>query len=101
MDRRMADENINLLQQKLDNHIEEFNKFRAREDDRWANLIACQERNTRSIESLSASTRGMVEVWEAANGTVKVLSALGSFVKWLSGFAIIGGMITWIVQHFK
>ena len=97
----MADEQLILLQQKVDAHILEYKSRCDREDERWSNLIDSQERNTKGIEDLTKSTQGMVEAWQAAGGAMKVMSALGHFVKWLSGFAIIGGCVTWIAQHFK
>jgi len=93
-------EKLILLQEKLDNHIAEYDERRKQEDDRWDHLLQCQEQNTQCMKDLTDSTKGLIEAWEAANGAVKTLSALGRFVKWLSGFAIVGGAATWTVEHF-
>jgi len=106
--RREGDTQILLLQQKLDNHIEEFHEHCKSEDVRWDRFIATQESNTESIKQLvtsnkelSESTRDIVAVWQAADGTIKTMSAVGKFVKWLSGFTILGVAIKWFIEHFK
>lgn len=98
--RRSSDTQIILMQEKLDYHIDEFKKHCDDEEKRWEHLIQAQEQNTKSIKELTDSTRDLVNVWQAANGTVKTLSALGSFVKWVSSFAFIGVFITWLVGKF-
>jgi len=102
-----ADEQVLLLQQKLDDHIEDFNEHCEQEEKRWEHLIVAQERNTKCIEDLTRSTkeltestRDIVSAWNAANGTVKTMSALGKFIKWLSGFAFIGGFLMWLFKQF-
>jgi len=98
---REGDTRILLLQQKLDDHI-------AAEDKRWDLFISTQESNTESIrelvisnKELSDSTRDIVAVWKAADGTMKTLSTLGKFAKWLSGFTVLGVAIKWIVDHIN
>ena len=99
--RRSSDTQMLLLQQKLDNHIDEYKKHCEDEEKRWDHLIVAQERNTQSIQELTVATRDIVTVWQAADGTMKTMSALGSFVKWLSGFAVVGVAIKWVFEHFK
>lgn len=106
--RREGDTQILLLQQKLDNHIDEFHEHCKSEDQRWDRFISTQESNTASIKELvtsnkelSDSTRDVVAVWQAADGTMKTMSAVGKFVKWLSGFAVVGVAIKWVFEHFK
>lgn len=106
--RREGDTQILLLQQKLDNHIDDFHEHCAAEDKRWDRFISTQESNTTSIrelvisnKELSDSTRDVVKVWQAADGTMKTMSAVGKFVKWLSGFTVVGLVIKWFVDHVK
>lgn len=99
--RRLSDTQLVLLQQKLDNHIDEYKEHCAAEEKRWDHLIVAQERNTQSIQELTIATRDIVTVWQATDGTMKTLSALGKFVKWLSGFAVVGVAIKWLIEHFK
>lgn len=96
-----TDEQLILLQEKVDNHIEEYHTHREEENERWIHLLESQEKNALAINNLADSSRDLLEAWQAATGTVKVLSAIGKFIKWLSGFAIIGAFITWCVQHFS
>lgn len=106
-ERRSTDPQIILLQRKLDSHIEDFHEHCEAEEKRWEHLIVAQERNTKSIrdltkstQELTESTRDIVVAWNAANGTVKTMSVLGKFVKWLSGFAFLGGFLTWLFKQF-
>lgn len=107
MDRRQSDTQVLLLQQKLDDHIDDFHRHCEDEEKRWDHLIVAQERNTKSIEELTTSTKALTEstrdivaAWNAANGTVKTMSALSKFIKWLSGFAFVGIFFTWLVDKF-
>ena len=98
---RESDNQIILLQEKLDNHIDEYKKHCEDEEKRWDHLIVAQERNTQSIKELTEATRDIVNVWQAADGTIKTMSVFGKFVKWLSGFAVIGVAVKWLFDHFK
>lgn len=106
MGRSSTDAQVLLLQQKLDDHIEDYNKHCEDEEKRWDHLIVAQERNTQCIKELTQSTkeltdstRDIVSAWNAANGTVKTMSALGKFIKWLSGLAVVGVAINWVLEH--
>lgn len=104
----MADNHqLVLLQQRLDDHIEDFKQHCEDEDKRWNRLISVQEHNSKCLQDLTQSnieltnsTKDIVEVWNAATGTVKVLSAVGRAVKWLSGFAFIGVIFAWLAERF-
>lgn len=94
-----------LMQQRLDNHIEEFNAHCEDEKERWIKFMEIQQSNTESIKQLVKSnteicdsTRDIIEVWQAASGTVKTLSAFGRFVKWISGFAVLGFAFNWFAD---
>ena len=52
--RREGDSQILLLQQKLDNHIDDYHMYCAAEDKRWDKFISTQESNTASIKELVA-----------------------------------------------
>ena len=107
-ERRSSDRQMVLLQQKLVNHIEEYKARCDADEKRWDHLIVAQEKNTEMIKELTNSTRDLTEstrdivnAWQAANGTVKTMSMVGQFVKWLSGFAVIGVAVTWVFDHFS
>lgn len=46
-----------------------------------------------AIANLTCATRDVVDAWKVANG-------LQRFVKWLSGFAVIGAMLTYFATQF-
>jgi len=98
-DRRQSDTQLMLLQQKLQSHIEDYQRHCEDEEKRWDHLIVAQERNTQSIRELTESTRDLVAVWQAADGTMKTMSAAGRFVKWLGSFAVVGVALNWIASH--
>lgn len=86
--RRVAD-----LRRELDSHKEAFIKHVNEDQLRWDRLLVAQEANTKSIEALTHATQGLVDAWSAA-------SAFQRFIKWLSGFALLGAGITWFVSKF-
>lgn len=49
------------------------------------------EKNMEAIAKLTESTQGVVDAWTTANN-------LHKFTKWLSGFAIVGIVITWLID---
>jgi len=53
-----------------------------------AGLAVRQDILTGNLETLTAATQGMVNVWSAGR-------TLQQAAKWLSGFAIIGTMVAW------
>lgn len=57
-------------------------------------LIKAQELNASNIAHLTESTQGVVDAWVVANGLQK-------FIKWVSSFAIIGGIIAWLNGFIK
>ncbi len=66
-------------------------------------IINSQHENTQATNKLAESldksiksTKDLIDAWVAAQGAIKVGRAAGSFVKWLSGFAIIGLFIVWL-----
>ena len=103
-----GDEELHLLQRRLENHIGRFDEHVAQQDKRWDQLMQSQEDTNRSIKELvvcttelHASTKDVVEAWNTGTSVVKFGGIVGRFVKWLTGLAIIGGFISWAIQHIK
>jgi hypothetical protein len=103
-----TDNKVLILQQKLDTHIENFHEYREQDEQRWNKVITAQEENTKCIheltlstKELTESTRDIIAAWSAANGTVKTMSALGQFVKWMSGFAFLGVFFVWLFDKLQ
>tara|TARA_R110000803_G_scaffold210114_1_gene281090 strand:+ start:2769 stop:3029 length:261 start_codon:yes stop_codon:yes gene_type:complete len=64
------------------------------QSDNLDRLIKAQELNAANIADLTKATNGVVEAWTVANG-------LSKFLKWLSSFAIIGGIWAWLNGFIK
>lgn len=106
----MSEDNFQLKQLavKLDDHIQNFDDYREKEEQRrneenenWKKIIEVQKQNTETIGQLTAATAGVIEVYAAGQGVIKTGAAFGRFVKWLSGFAILSGAITWVYSLFN
>jgi hypothetical protein len=74
------------LQADLEHHISD-------ETEKWDTLMRQNEDQTRAIteltravNELTAATEGIVESW-------RTLQAIRRFTVWLSGFAVIGGIV--------
>jgi len=66
-------------------------------------IINSQAENTLAINKLAGSldksiksTKDLIDAWVAAQGAIKVGKAAGTFVRWLSGFAVIGFFFVWL-----
>ena len=92
-----------LMQERLDDFEKKLDEHIADEDKRWDALLKAQELNTANIAKLTENTAYVVAAWEAATGTVKTLSLVGRFIKWVGGFAFIGvmfaGLNDWMSNH--
>ena len=87
-----------LTQNSLARHIEDFSSFKEDSDTRWSRLMSAQEKNTLAISELTSSTKSLLSAWDAANGTITVMASIGRFVKWASGFAVIGAMVQFFLD---
>lgn len=103
-----GEEELHLLQRRLENHIGRFDEHVAQQDKRWEQLMESQKETNESIKELvtcttelHASTKDVVEAWNTGTSVVKFGGAIGKFIKWLAGFAVLGGIISWISQHVK
>lgn len=99
---------IKKIQNKLDAHIQEFRDHVEQEDMRWSQIIDGQEKNNVAIsqlvectKDLHESTSDVVEAWKTGTSVIKFGGMVGRFIKWLGGFAIVGGMIAWLSNHIK
>lgn len=88
-----ADEEIVRLNRKVDNHILEYKKHTIDYEARYLKQDEQYEKNMDAIAALTASTQGVVDAWKTAG-------ALQRFLKWLSGFAVVGIVIAWFSEHF-
>jgi hypothetical protein len=87
------------IERKLDEHIFESQMYREQNQEMFVKLLESTKANSDSIGQLTAATAGIVEVYVASQGAIKVGSALGRFVKWLTGLAIVGVGFKWIWDH--
>ena len=102
-----VEKKVILLQEKFDNHINDFKKHQRRFDDHvkndrenWAKVTESINENSRCINQLAESTRGLVETWQVADGTVKAFGAFGRIMKWLSSLAVLGVAVKWFIDTF-
>ena len=102
-----GDEELHMLQRQLDTHVGKFEQHVAQADRRWERLLKSQEENSTSIQQLSvctaelhASTKDIVEAWDTSTSVVKFGAMIGRFAKWIGGFAVVGGLIAWLGEHF-
>lgn len=96
-----SEERILFLQKKLDKHLDDYATRSAEDRARWRELMALQQSNASAISSLDESTKDLVNAWHATGITIKSMAILGNFVKWITGFAVVGVAIQWIYEHLK
>jgi hypothetical protein len=77
----------------FDNHVAHFKAHEQEERVNYEQLIA-------KVDESCENTKGLVEAWQAASGAIKVISAIGTFIKWFSGLAIAAAML-WALVHGK
>lgn len=75
----------------FDNHVEHFKEHEMEEKKNYTEILT-------KVNEACDNTKGLVELWNAATGTIRVISAIGSIIKWCSGIAI-GVGILWAMIH--
>lgn len=80
-------EMLAMLDKKLNDHIIEYEKRQLEQD-------LAYKRNMEAIAELTKATTDIVDAWKLANGFQK-------FIKWLSGFVILGTAMAWLTKHFN
>lgn len=88
------DKDVEQLQIRLNQHISDYEMNRVRDEARWEQVLQSQEANAKEIADLTKSTKSLVQAWQAT-------STIGSFARWLGGFAVIGVAMQWIGDHMK
>ena len=88
------DEELIALKRRLDRHLDEYRLHILEHEKREQNLLLAQEVNAKNVAELTAATKGLVDAWNAAN-------FLQGFIKWLSGFSIVGALVAWWADLIK
>lgn len=88
------------IEQRLNEHIIESKMYREEYQEMFGQLLQSTKANTESIGQLTVATAGILEVYAASQGAIKVGSALGKFAKWLTGVAVLGVGFKWMLDHF-
>lgn len=71
----------------------EFELHRAEMEETHRHHNELCEKNIEAIAKLTESTQGLVDAWTTA-------SNLQKFVKWISGLAVVGTTIAWLIKNF-
>ena len=87
-----ADEEIIKLQRRVDKHIIEFERHKLGDDQRFLKYSKAHEENMEAIAALTESTQGVVDAWAVA-------ASFQKFIKWLSGFTIVGIVVAWLAER--
>lgn len=87
------------IERKLEDHIEEHSQYMKENQEMFIQLIKSTKANTDSISDLTKATEGIVDVYIASQGAIKVGTAVGRFVKWCTGIAVVGVGFKWVWDH--
>lgn len=96
---RFSDHQLVRFHNDFIEHVKRFDNHEAEEQNKHEQLIAAQQANTAAIKQLSDDTKELLNAWTAAQGAVKVGTAMGRVFRWLSGLAVLGGFLTWLANH--
>jgi len=99
---------VRRLDDKLGTHIQSCREFvdmckeEAVAHTKWQELY---ERNAETnMEAIAALTASIADLTKATSGLVEAWSAIIAvqrFVKWISAFAFVGGLVIWFVSNTK
>jgi hypothetical protein len=67
---------------------------------KYDGLQATVEENTNTMKSHIADTESIVKFVRDLEGFIRFTHRIQKFCKWLAGLAVVGGVITYISNHF-
>lgn len=79
------------LRQDLDTHLEDYAMHKDEILNKAELIARAQEANIVAIAALTKATAGVVEAWV-------VIEGFHRFVKWVSSFAVLGVILSWVVS---
>lgn len=85
---------VEVIKHKLDAHLVEYELHKREQEARDKSQDEAYKKTIDAIERLAAATQGVVDAWVVVNGFQR-------FIKWLSGFAILGIAGKWLYEHFS
>ena len=94
-------EKLELLQTRVDKMSSEFKTYRREHKETLDVIVKAQEANTLALNELIVSTKGVVELYTAAEGAVRFGGMMGKFFRWLTGLAVIGTAFAWFFDLIK
>lgn len=84
-----SQEEIKALRDRLDKHLESYQADTVKYTERQLRQDIAHAQSMEAIDKLTKATQGVVDAWVIANG-------FSRFLKFLSSFVILGGILTWI-----
>ena len=78
------------LNRRFEDHLDDYREHVSDDLVKHARQDEMHEQNMEAISALTKSTQGVVDGWVFANNVQR-------FIKWLSGFAVFAGLISWWV----
>lgn len=91
------------LSRKLDEHIADDLAWRERQEEKESHrhemMVDANLQTQHSLQELSKSVQGLVDLWRGVTGVSRALSALGRFGLWLGRVSIIGATIAYLVHY--
>lgn len=81
------------LQTELEEHIEN-------EEEKWDQLLEQHRYQTEAIANLAKAVTDLTSATEDLVLAWRTIQAIRAFAVWLSGFAVIGGVITWACKKY-
>lgn len=86
----LTETEVSILRKRFERHLDCYRVDSAECMERQLRQEIAHEEAMKGICDLTTATKGLVDAWTAA-------SALQKFIKWLSGFAFLGIVISWFV----
>ena len=77
----------------LNTHINQFKQHELTEASNYSMLL-------NKVNETCENTAGLVDMWRAATGTIKVLNIIGSIIKWIAGIGA-GVSTLWLLLHIQ
>lgn len=85
---RFSDEKLQQFYEEFETHKMDFEEYRLEQDRIHTEFLQAIRDNTHAVADLARRASGIIEVWEASQGAVKVLNWVSKGVKWIAGIGI-------------
>ena len=90
--RRLSDDELYVFHKEFLKKVEEGEAF-------MADSARQHTANAEAIARIESNTEGILKLFSEGEAIISIGGKLGRLIKWMAGFGLLGGIVTWFIEH--